>query len=128
MSMSNYLESKVLNHICGKSNYTAPPVLYAGLLTELIDGEEGQATEIAEASYERAGISFGVAENGVIENDTDVNFAVAKEVWGVVKAVAIYDAKTNGNMLFYTNLETEQNVIVDNQLIFKTGKLTITLD
>lgn len=128
MSMSNYLENKVLNHICGNSNYTAPPVLYAGLLTELIDGEEGQATEIAENSYERAGISFGIAEDGVISNDTDVDFPVAEEEWGTVKAVAIYDSKTNGSMLFYTNLETEQNIIVDNQLIFKTGKLTISLD
>ena len=128
MSMTNYLEDKVLNHIAKKSTYTAPNKLYLALFTELTNGEEGTAVEVQADSYSRAAISFATAVDGVLMNDTDTNFPVAKEEWGTITAVGVYDALTNGNMLFYTTLTSEQNIVVDNQLIFKTGKLTITLD
>lgn len=128
MSMSNFLENKILNHIANIETYTPPVKLYASLLTDVIDGETGQVSELSFDSYNRAPISFKRSENGVIENDTDVNFPIALENWGIVKAIAIFDAVQDGNMLFYTTLENEQNIAIDNQLIFKTGKLTISLD
>lgn len=128
MSMTNYLEDKVLNHIAKKATYTAPTKLYLALFTELIDGEEGTAVEVQADSYSRAAISFATAVDGVLMSDTDTNFPVAEEEWGTITAVGVYDALTNGNMLFYTTLASEQNIVIDNQLIFKTGKLTITLD
>lgn len=128
MSMTNYLENKILNHIANNEAYVQPSELYVGLLTNLTNGEEGTATEVTGAGYERVRVSLGQAENGIIKNDTDVEFAVAQESWGAINAVAIYDAVTGGNMLFHTNLSSSQQVGKNNQILFKSEKIEITLD
>ena len=57
MSMSNYLENKVLNHICGNGEYTAPRKCYMALLTSS-STDETAGTEVVGAGYSRKSITF----------------------------------------------------------------------
>ena len=127
MSMTNYLENKVLDHITGKTAFTAPTKLYLALLSTS-STEDAIGTELTTASYTRKPVTFDTATNGVITNATDIVFDVATEAWGTIPAIAVYDAETAGNALFYGDLTVSTEVSIDNQFIIKAGKLTITLD
>ena len=127
MSMSNYLENKVLNHICGNGEYTAPRKCYMALLTSS-STDETAGTEVVGAGYSRKSITFDGSVDGVVKKLSDIVFDVAEEDWGVITSVAVFDAETDGNMLFYADLSNSQEVTQDNQMIFKAGKLTISLD
>lgn len=127
MSMSNYLENKVLNHIAGIESYTAPIKCYMALLTSS-STDESTGTEINALGYIRKPITFDASVDGVIKNLSDIVFDVAEENWGVITSVAVFDSETEGNMLFYADLSNPQEVLLDNQMIFKAGKLTISLD
>lgn len=127
MSMTNYLEDKVLNHITGNTVFTPPSKLYIALLTAP-SNDLTAGTEVVGASYKRKEVIFRASTSGTIRNNADVVFDIATESWGTVTDVAIFDALTGGNLLFYTTLSSPQNIVVDNQLIFKVDKLSITLD
>lgn len=127
MSMTNYLENKILNHIANKEVYTAPDKCYMALLTSS-STDEAIGEEVVASDYSRKPIVFETSTDGILTNATDVVFEIATESWGTLTSVAIYDAETDGNPLFYTDLAVPQEVLQDNQIIFKTGKLTIALD
>lgn len=127
MSMSNYLENKILNHIANKEVYTAPEKCYMALLTSS-STDETIGEEVVALDYSRKPIVFETSTEGILTNSTDIVFDIASENWGTLTSVAIYDAETDGNPLFYADLTAPQEVLQDNQIIFKTGKLTIALD
>lgn len=128
MAMSDFLENALLKHITNKEIYTPPVNLYIGLYTDIEDGETGKITEVMGASYNRVKVVFGEPINGAMMNTEDVVFNIATEDWGIVKGVAIYDDIAAGNLLFYSNLTSSQAVNIDNQIIFKIGKLSIAMD
>lgn len=111
---SDYLELKMLDHVLGKTTYTAPSTLYVALFTSA-PTDAGGGTEVATGSYARAAVTndtakFPNASGGAKSNADDVIFATASASWGTVVAVGIYDASTAGNLLFWTNLATPINV------------------
>jgi hypothetical protein len=55
-----------------------------------------------------------------------VTFPVATASWGTVEAVAICDALTAGNQLYYGDLGTEKLVDIGDQLNFAVGAITVT--
>lgn len=127
MSMSNYLENKVLNHIANKEVFTAPTNMYLALLTSS-SNEDTAGTEVVASSYSRQAITFDNSTVGELKNSSDIVFDVATESWGSITSVAIFDDASAGNMLFYSDLAHAQNIDIDNQVVFKIGKLSITLD
>lgn len=127
MSMSNFMENKVLNHISNLEAYVAPENMFLALLTTSSNEDEA-GTEVVSDSYSRQTITFEKATEGVLKNKADITYDVASEEWGTIISVAVFDAKTEGNMLFYADLEHPQAVGIDNQVVFKVGKLSITLD
>lgn len=127
MSMSNYLENKILDHTLKNTQYACPATIYLALFT-VDPGETGAGTEVSGGSYIREAVTFGAASNGSSTNSADVIFPVATLTWGTVVSVGIFDAATSGNMLYYGSLSASQTVAVNNQLIFKAGQITITLD
>ena len=127
MSMSNFLEDKILNHITGLESYTPTGNLYVGLLTSATT-DELQGEEVVAGSYERIKATFTMSSEGTILNDIDVVFPIATENWGIINDIAIFDDAVGGNLLFYTALATPAEILQDSQIIFKASKLTITLD
>lgn len=125
MSMSDYLEDKILTHIAGKGEYTPPTTMKVALCTSA-PSDSGIAGEVSESSYERQEVTFAASSGGVMSNEGDVVFPIAEEAWGTITHIAILDESEN--LLFHSALTREQVVNIDNQLIFKTGKIKVQLD
>ena len=127
MSMSNYLENKVLDHTLKTTAYTMPTSLYLGLYTtDPTDTDTG--TEVSGGAYTRQTIAFSAATSGIASNSSTITFPVATAAWGTVAYVGIRDASTAGNLLYSGTLSVSQTVAIGNQLIFNASQITVSLD
>lgn len=127
MSMSNFLENKLLDHTLKNTAYTPPVTVYLALFTS-DPGEALSGTEVSGGAYARKPITFGTATSGVSINNADVLFDIATANWGTISHVAIFDALTTGNMLYYGTLTTAKTINTSDQLKIAAGDLSITLD
>ena len=84
-------------------------------------------TEIAEASYERQPVPFNTPANGQTSNSVDVLFPIATENWGSVTHIAIFDARTGGNMLFKSIAEFEKVIDISSQYKIPKNYLIVRL-
>lgn len=132
---SDYLEGKVLDHLLGRTTFTAPATLYVGLWsTVLNDASTGStAGEINGTGYQRVAVANDVANwptasGGQKANANPIQFPTAFSNWGTVRTVALLDASTAGNLLFFATPAPVVSVGYSDTLIFSAGSLTITLD
>lgn len=127
MSMSNYLENAIVNVTLRGIEYTSPSTVYAALYTS-DPTDAGTGTEVSGSGYARQPAQFGAPTNGTVSNSADIIFPIATGTWGTVTHVGVKDAATNGNLLYSGALSTPQNIVVNNQLIFKAGQFSISID
>lgn len=130
-SFSDYLENKLLDHVFGATDWSAPVTLYAGLLTAA-PTDAGGGTEVTGGSYARAAVTnntanFPNASAGAKTNGNAITFATATADWGTVVAVGIYDAATAGNLIAWATI-TSQSVPSGVTASIQAGALAITLD
>ena len=126
MSFSNYLETKVLDHVFGGTAYTAPSTLYLALFTT-DSSESATGTEVSGGGYARQTVTF-TTSGATTSNDADVEFPTATASYGTVVAVAVMDASTGGNMLAYAGLSTDKTIDTGDVFRVPSGDLDITLD
>lgn len=126
-ALSNYLENKLLDHVLTGVAYTPPTTLYVALFTT-DPTDAGTGTEVNGGAYKRKVVTFGTASNGAISNNVDVTFDIATANWGTITHVGVFDALTNGNLLFHGTLTASKSINIDDQLKISSGSLTVTLD
>ena len=108
MSLSNYTENELLDHLLGKGtrDFTSPTTLAVALFTSLDTTEsttdEPTFTEVTGNGYARTAVTFNAAR--------------------------VYDATTGGNLLFYGQLSVSKTVQDGDTFEIKAGNLTVTLD
>ena len=134
---SNYLEQKILDHVLryASAPYTAPTTLYIGLFKNTSGNaatnlEAGTLTdEVSGGSYARKTVTFGAANatTGVIATNATVTFDEASATWGTITHVAIMDALTSGNVLFWGAVTTSKLIEAGDTFQITSGSLTITL-
>ena len=134
---SNYLEKKVLDHVLRVAAFTQPAALYVGLFKSTVDGSTTLANleagtisdEVNGGAYARKAISFAAAStsSGQSATDATVTFDEATANWGTITHVAILDASTGGNVLFYGAVTTPKVIESGDTFQITTGSLTITL-
>ena len=137
-AMSDYLETQIITHLFRTATYTKPTVLAVALCTVApTDTDTGTLTgkEVSGGSYARvtlnpldanwAAVSAG---NGTTSNTPAITFAAATADWSTVVAVAICDATSSGNMLFYGTLTGNKVVNNGDTFQFAAGQLSIQLD
>lgn len=149
-SSSNYLENELLDHVLGEGarNYT-PATLYialfadtgSGVATALESGTNDTASsanwgyyEINNGSYARVAVNFNAAASGSATNDGAVtfpqataNYDTAGSAGNVVTHVAIMDASTAGNVLFYGALSVSKTVTTGDTFQINDEALTVSL-
>lgn len=126
MAMSEYLENKLLDQVCRNQSYTPPSTVYLALYsTPPTDTTSG--TELSGSGYSRQSISFGAASAGNVASTGNVTFGPASGNWSTVTSIALVDASTSGNILFYKNIAS-QSVKSGNSLIVESGTLIINLE
>lgn len=136
---SNYLENKLLDHTLRTTtaSYTAPTIVYVAIFNAdsagdiLNDLETGVLTnEVAGNGYSRQTVTFAAASGGSISSNSTVTFTAnggsAGGGFGTIVAVALMDASTAGNVLFYGSI-TPKTISDQDSLQFATGQITISL-
>ena len=105
MSFSDYLETKVLDHVFGGTPYSAPANLYLALFTTT-PNDSTAGTEVSGGSYARQVVTFTVSGSAPTQalSDLAIEFPEATASWGTITHGAVYDALTGGNMLCYAQL------------------------
>ena len=129
---STYLANKVLDHLLGGTTYTPPSTLYIALFTDA-PTDAGGGTEVSGGSYARAAVTNNTtnwpsASNGQKQNANQIAFAQATAAWGTVVAVGIFDAATDGNLLWWANLAAPRTVNSGDQVSFAIGSLQFIED
>jgi len=127
MSFSNYLETKVLDHVFGGTAYTAPSTLYLALFTAVSDGEAGTVTEVSGGGYARQTVAFTTSGN-TTSNTGAVEYPTATANYGTVTHVGIYDASSSGNLMAYASLSSSKTIETGDVFRVPAGDLDITLD
>ena len=127
MSFSNYLETKVLDHVFGGTAYTAPSTLYLALFTAVSDGEAGTVTEVSTGGYARQSVAFTTSGN-TTSNTSAVEYPTATANYGTVTHVGIYDASSSGNLMAYATLSSSKTIETGDVFRVPAGDLDITLD
>jgi hypothetical protein len=128
MSFSNYLETKVLDHVFGGTAYTAPGTLYLSLHTANPD-EDGSGAEVSTSgtAYARQTVAFTTSGN-TTSNTAAVEYPTATANFGTVTHVGVYDASTAGNLLCYAALTSSKTIETGDVFRVPAGDLDITLD
>jgi len=130
MSLSNYAESALLQHLLGQATYTPATTLYVALATaDPTEAATGAAmNEVANSgNYARTAVTFPAAASGSIANSAQVNFPQASAAWGTVTHYAIVDNATygSGNVLAYGALSASQTVNANNTPYIVAGDITV---
>lgn len=141
MSMSNYLESGVLNHIFRTDTLSKPTNISVALCTNVpVETDTGGTfDEVANAgAYAR--VSLGAPADadwnfmtqlnasGLIDNVNAITFPQATANWGMVSGVAICDDSSygGGNMLMYSAI-SPRDIQSNDTFSFGAGDLDILL-
>lgn len=127
-SASDYLEDKVLDHVLGNTAFTQPASLYVGLFTASTGLEANTpSAEVAGGSYARKTASFGAASSGASATDATITFDAATANWGTITHVAVMDAASDGNVLFWGAVTTAKTIETGDTFQISSGALTISL-
>lgn len=140
---SNYVEERVLDFWLKNNSLTttAPATVHVALFntddsTGAVDQggvtddlESGTITaECSGGGYSRQAVTFGTITNGAVSNSGNLTWTTATDGnWGTITHVAVMDAASAGNVLFYGALDTAREILQDDTFQITTGSLTITL-
>jgi hypothetical protein len=124
-SASDYLENKLIDHSLGTTTFTKPTTIYAALYT-VAPSDSSAGTEVTGGSYARQTITFSAASSGSASNNTNVDFNTMPA--STVVAVAVLDASTAGNVLFWGTLTTNRTVTAGDSIRIASGALVVSLD
>jgi hypothetical protein len=126
MSISNYLEEKLLNHTLGGSAFTQP----AGIYVKLHLGDPGEdCTANPAANTTRQAVTFAAAANpaGTKASNAQVQWTAVPNN-ETYSHVSLWDASTAGNPLWSGALTAPVTVTALGTFTIASGQLVATLD
>ncbi len=129
--LSNYRINKILDHLYGKTTYTAEATTYFALMTAAPTASGG-GTEVSGGSYARVAFTnntsnWPAASGQVKQNGNVVDWGTATANWGTIVGIAEYDASSGGNLLSYAPLTTSRAVNNGESFSGPVGAGTYTL-
>lgn len=128
MSISNYLEDKIVGFVFTGESFTPPTNFYVALFTS-DPGESGSGTEVSTSGtgYARQEITF-TRSNNVASNNALIEWDTADSGWGTVTFGAVYDAASSGNILASGALTTPKTIATGDVFRLGVGDFSFTLD
>lgn len=125
MTISNYLEENIINHMLRNAAFTPVATIYTSLHTA--DPGETGASEVTGGSYARQTVTLSAASGGGATSSTNqLDFTNMPAV--TVTHVGIWDALTAGNFYWGGALTTSKTLNGGDTFRIATGDLDITLD
>lgn len=131
-NLTNYVQTKLLDHVLGLTTYTKPTTVYLALFSSDPTETGSAGTEITGGGYARQSITFSASTNSgglaTTSNSGSINFPVATANYPApVTHIGIMDAVTVGNMLWYGPLSASKTILQNDQFQVGATKLSITL-
>ena len=121
--MSDYLVTKLIDHVLRNTAYTKPWPVYLGLFT-VQPGDDGTGgTEVVGGSYARKAITFGADSGGVTFNTAALTFDVPA---CTIVAGGIFDAVSGVNMLFNARF-TQPRTVLAGTFSIQVGDVVVQL-
>ena len=123
----------VLNVLRG-TNITAPASVYVGLFSANPANDASAGTELSGNGYARQQVTFGAPATDTgnvrkISNVGVITFGPATGAdWAPAVGFGIFDALTNGNLLYWDSLTTPKTVAVGDKAEFAVGALVVKED
>jgi hypothetical protein len=127
--ISDYLETKILNHVLRNTAYTTPGTAVYVSLHTADPTDAGTGTEVSGTAYARVQVTaWDVPASRATQNTNAITWSAAGSNWGTVTHIGIWDALTTGNMLFYGQLTPSKAVGTGATFSIGAGDLDVTLD
>jgi hypothetical protein len=133
-SLTDFLETALINHLFRGTAYTAPGTWYVSLHTAACS-DSATGTEVSGGSYARVGVASGTgtwaavsAGNGTTSNSAVITFPTPSAGWGTVTHFALWDASSTGNQLICQALTVSKTINAGDTVTFPIGALTIQID
>ena len=137
-NMSDYLEDQMIKYWLQNDGTAAakPATVYVALYTVIPTDASTSGTEVTGGSYARVAVTNNATNwpgpttnNGTVTNGATITFPAPTGNWGTVVGVAIYDAATAGNQLFWGALTTNKTIPSgDPAPVFAIGAFSIQFD
>lgn len=134
-AMSDALETALLNHIFKNSSYSMPAATYIALATASLTDANTTANEVQTAAwpaYVRQQVTIGSGwtgpTGGQVANAGAVTFPANNGAGNVVvTSIGVYDASTNGTLLFHADLPQSKTLAPGDVISFAIGAITVAL-
>ena len=126
MDFSNYLADALIDATVRKTTYTTPTQTYVALYTS-DPTKNNTGTEVSGVTYTRFPLTMDAPDDGVTQNTSEMEWAVATTVWGTITHVGIMDASVAGNLLYFAELIEPKNITVGDQFQITPANLKLTL-
>ena len=126
MDFSNYLADKLIDATVRRTPYTTPAKAWLALYTT-DPTKVDVGVEVKEASYHRQEIVMSVPVEGKSENSAQIDFSQATSNWGKISHIGIRDADTDGNLLYFTELDDVKDILSGDQFRVNVDQLKLTL-
>lgn len=135
--VSDYLAHKLLDFAFRNQAFSAPDTYVALCTANVSDSDTGSTiTEPSAGAYARKQVNpnggssptWSVASARALANAADIDFADPTASWGLITALAILDAASAGNLLFYENSVTEQTPDSGDSVQIPSGDLDVALN
>lgn len=109
----------------------AMPTVYLALFTAApTDAGGGTEVTTAGSAYARQQVpagSWAAPSGGSIVTSADVNFPAATSAWGTITHIALFDAATGGNMIWYGPLAVAKAIGTGDIFRMAAGQLSASL-
>lgn len=125
MSVSDYYENKILEHMIRNQAFTPPATIYLSLHTA--DPGETGASEVSGGTYVRQAVTWAAAHatNGTIANSAATNHTLMPAA--TVTYAGLWDASTTGNFLWGGPLGASKTTNAGDTFQTAIGSLVVTL-
>lgn len=126
---SDYLEAVLLDLVFKNVAFTELATVWVALHNTVTDDADG-GVEVTGTAYARVAVTSAnwTRTANAVDNDILINFGtVGAGAWGTLNGFGIYDAVTNGNLLYWGTLAGIVTAEFDN-VQFDPGALDMTED
>lgn len=124
LNKTDYLRQAIANHNLRHVAFTSPTAWFVALFN-VTPTSAGGGTEVATGAYVRQAVTFAVPTLGATSNSNVINFPTPGLDWGAIPGVALFDASTSGNMLYFGTLGTPKTVYAGDEVYFPVGYFAI---
>jgi len=129
-AFSNYLEDQITGWIAGTTFASAPTATFV----QLYNGDPTDTGSSGTALYSRVSVASGAGSwtrgtggNGTITNASAVTITSSATATASATHVAVFDASSSGNLLFYGALTTAKTIASGDEVKFNASALTLTV-